>query len=838
MTASTRALTRRLLTAGLTAVTLSTALPAAAVAAPVPARAGSVLAAVTAGASLATYEQKLAVAVKFGRGDDAALIERADRDFVIEIWKHVKDNPDLLEVRVAAEQAYSTMPDDSDPDATDRACYEFIVTGVFAAFDRDVERERREADAKRLSDQARAAAAASIDVVADAEMLNGTDADFARLIWKRVENDADWPKVKAAASAALTGTADQQRQFIATGLAEAAKQATADRIAADESKTAAEKAAALARAAKQFAANRIGLPVTQQLLNLPDRDFITEVWNHTPDGSEVQAAAIAAARSLDPAVWKAFIDTGVHQAVDRDIQIALDRKYQADKALAEQIKTAATASGDLNLVWWTTKALAGTPTQLADFLRVGQYDLDLTTGFESGSVQPSPAGPNNVVNVTGPAVAVQAEPGHTGTAALAYSGTDVNTLSSYAYVRTMALSRITVKSTTTLSYWIYPQSTAARPEAKTRNSTCVALDLTFSDGSNLRDSGLTDQRGNRVHPLYQCSKLVADRWNQVVVRLGTAKLDKQVTSVAVGYDQPGNAGGFRGLIDDIAITDKPVTVEPGLDPVDYPADPPRNDFNSDGNADVIARNADGQLRYYRGNGKGSWVDPSTSLLIGTGWNQYNLIFTPGDFNGDRMMDVIGRNAAGELRLYRGNGKGGWIDPSTSLQVGSGWNQFTSVFSPGDFDGDGFADVIARESDGGLRLYRGNGKGGWLGSPAFTTIGSGWNQFNLIFSPGDFNGDGFADVIGRNAAGELRLYRGNGKGGWIDPSSNILIGTGWGNFTSVFSPGDFNGDGFSDVIARTAAGDLLLYRGNGKGRWIDGSTNIKIGTGWNSFNWVF
>ncbi|MBL7260838.1 hypothetical protein [Paractinoplanes lichenicola] len=513
-------------------------------------------ASVVLAAASASYDQKLAVAVKFGLGDDFALLEKVDRDFVIGIWDHVKDNPDQVEVRVAAETAFT-----SDPDLS----YDFITTEVFAAYDRDVERERVEADTKRAGDLARTAAAASIDVVADAALLNGSDADFVRLIWELVAEDVKWPKVKAAARAARDGSDEDRTAFIATGMAEAARQDIDDRIAADEAKTEAEKAAERARAAKKLAANRIGLTVTDELLNLPDRDFIIKVWNFTADGSEVQAAAIAATRSLDPVVWKAFIDTGLDQAVDRDIQLALDRKHQADRALAQQIKATATKNKDLNLVYWTDKALAGTPTELDDFLRVGQYDLDLATSFGPGDVLPSwsntAAWTNAVVNVagiccklTGPELGVRSEPGHTGTTSLMYAGLDNNETKSYAYLKSMALSRITIKPTTSLTYWIYPQANTVRPEVKPANSTCVAIDLLFSDGKNLRDSQLKDTRGNRAHPAFQCNKVTAGKWNQVVVPLG-ALAGKKVTTLVVGYDQPGAKGGYRGLIDDVKIAD-------------------------------------------------------------------------------------------------------------------------------------------------------------------------------------------------------------------------------------------------------------------------------------------
>jgi hypothetical protein len=156
----------------------------------------------------------------------------------------------------------------------------------------------------------------------------------------------------------------------------------------------------------------------------------------------------------------------------------------------------------------------------------------------------------------------------------------------------------------------------------------------------------------------------------------------------------------------------------------------------------------------------------------------------------------------------------------------------------DFDGDKRPDIIAADSATGI-LWQYKGKGDGTFAEGRTNIGRGWNRFTAIFSPGDFNGDGFVDVIARNAAGELLLYRGDGKGYWIDATTNINIGRGWNQFTAIFSPGDFNGDGFADVITRNAAGELLLYRGDGKGYWIDATTNINISRAdWNAFSSIF
>ena len=251
------------------------------------------------------------------------------------------------------------------------------------------------------------------------------------------------------------------------------------------------------------------------------------------------------------------------------------------------------------------------------------------------------------------------------------------------------------------------------------------------------------------------------------------------------------------------------------------------DFNGDWNNDILARvTATGDLRMYRGKGDGTaWG----GVRIGVDWAPMNALETPGDFNGDGPADVLAREAAtGYLWLYRGNGVGGW---QPRLRVGHGWNAFTALVGPGDFNGDQFADVLARErATGYLWLYRGNGTGGWLPR---VRVGTDWNAFNAIMGPGDFNGDGQVDLLARErATGYLWLYPGNGRGGWLPRSR---VGTGWNSLTAVMSPGDFNGDRTTDVLGRDRQGTLWLYPGNGSGGWLP---RTQVGTGWNGLNLIF
>ncbi len=81
-----------------------------------------------------------------------------------------------------------------------------------------------------------------------------------------------------------------------------------------------------------------------------------------------------------------------------------------------------------------------------------------------------------------------------------------------------------------------------------------------------------------------------------------------------------------------------------------------------------------------------------------------------DFNGDGYTDLLARETSGVLWLYPGDGSGGWL---TRAQVGQGWNVMTALVAPGDFNGDGNPDVLARDGGGLLWLYPGNGSSGWL-----------------------------------------------------------------------------------------------------------------------------
>jgi hypothetical protein len=149
-----------------------------------------------------------------------------------------------------------------------------------------------------------------------------------------------------------------------------------------------------------------------------------------------------------------------------------------------------------------------------------------------------------------------------------------------------------------------------------------------------------------------------------------------------------------------------------------------HDFTRDGVPDLVARRRDASLWLYPGNGRGGF---KSAVLIARDWSAANLVVAPGDWDGDRVPDVLVRMAGnGSLRLYPGR-PGGRFGPSR--QVSTHWRSFNAVIAPGDWDRDGNPDLLARRAaDGTLLLYRGNGTGGFLPPRA---VGSGWQHFSLI-----------------------------------------------------------------------------------------------------------
>lgn len=266
--------------------------------------------------------------------------------------------------------------------------------------------------------------------------------------------------------------------------------------------------------------------------------------------------------------------------------------------------------------------------------------------------------------------------------------------------------------------------------------------------------------------------------------------------------------------------------------------PPANnlDFTGDGHSDLLAEGSNGDLYDYPGagfendgyGGFTGWVD------LMSGWQGFSKLFRVTNWNGDGTESVFAETPGGVLDEYKSDGHGDLLNQAPS-PVGVGFNMFTDIMVVPNWNNDGHENLIGRTPGGELRLYESDGKGGWINGNG-VAIGEGFQQFNVMLTPGTWMGDGHQALIGRTASGELRLYENDGNGGWVN-GNGIAIGEGWGMFSKFFSVGDWDGDGLVDLIGITPSGVMDLYTSNGHGGWINGS-GIQINSGWGSFPQVF
>ncbi|MCX5526540.1 trypsin-like serine protease [Streptomyces bobili] len=248
-----------------------------------------------------------------------------------------------------------------------------------------------------------------------------------------------------------------------------------------------------------------------------------------------------------------------------------------------------------------------------------------------------------------------------------------------------------------------------------------------------------------------------------------------------------------------------------------------DDTNMDGdhNADLWVRNASTQTGYEI-DSRGTTLAARESW--GT-WSGYNAI-VQADLDRDGYQDLIVRRTSDGDVFWKHYvpSSGTWADKL----IGDNWKTRLSIVAPGDVTGDDLPDLVSVDSAGALWIYPGKGTGSF---GTRVKAGTGWNNFNVVRGHGDFNGDGKADLLARNkTSGAVYLYRGRGVLGSTAFMSGLKVAT-WSNTTynAFATVGDVNGDGKADLLARTPAGTLYLYRGNGSTGNVIFSARLSLGT---------
>ena len=244
-----------------------------------------------------------------------------------------------------------------------------------------------------------------------------------------------------------------------------------------------------------------------------------------------------------------------------------------------------------------------------------------------------------------------------------------------------------------------------------------------------------------------------------------------------------------------------------------------NDFTASGNSDILWRNNNGDAYLYL-NKNGASFSGFTGQDIGTVPGQWTIQGIA-DFNGDGKADILWRDTGGDVYLYQSNSGGGYTG-FTGQNVGVVSTPWT-IQGVGDFNGDGKADILWRNTGGDTLIYVASSGAGYssFASHDLGVVSLDWT----IQKIGDFNGDGQADILWRNTAGDVYLWNSNGGSavnGFTGKDLGVVANT-W----TIQAVGDFNGDGKADILWRNAGGDVYQWNSN-TGSGFTGFTGHDVG----------
>jgi hypothetical protein len=254
------------------------------------------------------------------------------------------------------------------------------------------------------------------------------------------------------------------------------------------------------------------------------------------------------------------------------------------------------------------------------------------------------------------------------------------------------------------------------------------------------------------------------------------------------------ASAFRS-----SITMKPfrdVAAEVGLRRVDIAGGSIMDDFDGDGLLDVVVSTSaeTGAMTSFRNRGDGRFEERRDAVLAG---QLGGLAIFQTDYDNDGDLDVwVPRSAwrKHDVRpsLLRNDGRGAFTDVTFAAKLQ--YPMCSQVGAWGDYDNDGWLDLFCGAEQGRNRLYR-NLRDGTFEEVALRA-GVAFNGKCKGAAFGDFDRDGWPDLLVSSYGGAPALYHNQRDGTFVDVVGRMGIQRPASGFSCWFW--DYDNDGWQDI----------------------------------------